>query len=75
MGNRGDKRGQEQALLGIMDGKEIPYSRHGQERLVILLLSPDSPQGPEQGPVGLASLLGGMGRHWVGRWSASNPIE
>lgn len=41
MGSRADERGQEQAPLGIMSGKEVPYSRHGQERLLILLLSSD----------------------------------
>lgn len=25
-------------------------------------------------PAGLAPLLGGMGRHWLGRWSVNNPI-
>lgn len=44
MVNRSDQKGSRTVLLGFMDGKEIPHSRHEQERLVMSSLPADAPR-------------------------------
>lgn len=53
-------------LLGIMSGKEILHSRHGQERLLILLLSPEAPRALSSAS-GSCMTLGRDGKTLVGR--------